>query len=386
MGSLFRRSGAVLLILMLLCGCKAAPDEDPWLVTARLDEQQTPEELYQNALREDVLVVYTVTTRAAETKEAFEAAYPGLAVELRDLRSPDLIGEVERDHRRGAASCDIVLCNDNSGDLKERLVDTGIVIPWLPEDISEHLKEGMLDEGMVTFVNEAELLLYSTTNHDRCPVDNLWALTEPAWRGRIYMPNPLRSFSTYALCGGSLEEDAAFAEAYREYAGEEPPLLEGGSAAVLFWTKLSENVVFTNSSDEVVEALNDGSADFGFAVSSKLRLRDVGYRLAPVWQLKPFAGARLSFSVMLAHGARNVNAAKLFIRFLFGEADGQGAGYRPFCTAGTWSARDDVADGNPVPLDEIALIVPSQHRLIEERASIGSLWAGILKNNLIDAQ
>ena len=119
MGRIFKKLTAVLLTILLCTGCtKEAADMDRWLETAALDAQESPQELYEKALKEDVLIVYTVSTRLAQTKESFEAAYPGLTVELRDVRSPSLIEAVEQNHEKGNRDCDVVLCNDNSGEFK----------------------------------------------------------------------------------------------------------------------------------------------------------------------------------------------------------------------------------------------------------------------------
>ena len=86
-------------------------------------------------------MVYTVSTRATKTKEAFEAAYPGLCVEIRDLRSPDLVEEVEKNYYSGLSDCDVIICNDNSGEFKSRIADNGIAVSYLPSDIAAKMKE-----------------------------------------------------------------------------------------------------------------------------------------------------------------------------------------------------------------------------------------------------
>lgn len=43
--------------------------------------------------------------------------------------------------------------------------------------------------------------------------------------------------------------------------------------------------------------------------------------------------------IMMVGGAPNVNSEKLFVRWLPGETDGQGEGYRPFLQQGAWSVR-----------------------------------------------
>lgn len=365
-------------MLCITAACGKTADEDAWLAGAALDKEETADELYEKALKEDVLVVYTVSTRATLTKEAFEKLYPGLCVEIRDLRSPNLVEEVEENYKNGLTDCDVIICNDNSGQFKERIVDTGIAYPYLPSDIAEKMKDpGSNDMGSFTY--EADMLFYNSGIFDECPIENIWELADECYEGRIYMPNPLHSFSTYAFCGGVFEYSDELTCAYTDLYGIEPDTGDEGIAEY-FWKSVSKNIVYTNSSDEVLEALGSGAADFGIMVSSKLRFMDLGYDMAPVYDLEPFCGCRTSFCAMIARNSDNINTAKLFIRFLYGETDGNIDGYRPFGTEGTWSVRTDIPDGSEVPLDEIDLFVPDQDYMIRNREYFEDFWAGILES------
>ena len=82
---------------------------------------------------------------------------------------------------------------------------------------------------------------------------------------------------------------------------------------------------------------------------------------------------------MLGSNSENTNTAKLFIRYLLGETDGKGKGYRPFQTPGTWSARSDVPDGNPVPQEEMDLITPDQRALAQRKDFMEEFWTEILR-------
>ncbi len=222
-------------------------------------------------------------------------------------------------------------------------------------------------------------MFYSGALYDTCPVDNLWALTEKRFQGRIYMPNPLRSYSTYTLCASFWDEAESLKEAYQSYTGAQSDPSDETDYPKLFWERLSQNCVFTNSSDEVAEALKNGDADLGFMVSSKLRLKSLGYEVEPVYRLEPFCGCQTSYGLMLSAHAKNIHAAKLFIRFLLGEREGDGEGLTPFLTPGTWSVREDVPDGNPVPLEELDLILPKRSEITKRRAYMDELWNRLLK-------
>lgn len=381
MAGVFKRNGiripaAVMAIALAvsLCACSdRGKQRDEWLENAALDAEETPEELYEKALKEDILVVYSVSTRVTQTKDAFEAAYPGLSVEVKDMRSPNLIETVVENYESGRTDCDVILCNDNSGDFKDKVADKGIAVPYIPASIKPKLKEGSTG-GMTSFLNEAELLFYNGSLYDSCPIENIWELTEEKYAGRIYMPNPLHSFSTYAFCGATFENADALAKAFRDYSGEELSIPGGSSAAQVFWEKVSPGIVFTNSSDEVMEAIGTGEADFGIMVSSKMRYKSLGYDMEPVNKLEPFSGCKTSFSVMIARNSKNINTAKLFIYFLMGEENGKGEGYKPFSTDGTWSVRVDVPDGSGVSMENMDLLTPDQDYLIENRSFFEEFW------------
>lgn len=379
----FRRILSIVLAIsvMALPGCGGQDTEDnEWLKNANLDAEESEYDLYTAALHEDTLIVYTVTTRATKVKESFEKEYPGLSVEVRDLRSPDLVDAVKTNFVNGGSDCDVVICNDNSGSFYNNLVATGAVVPYIQDDISSHMYPECVGET-VTFLNEAELLFYNSEIYDECPVSNIWEITEEKYRGKIYVPNPLRSFSTYALFGTMLEQSDVLEKAYVDLYGKSPELGDNKTVAELFLSKLGENAVFTNSSDEVYEALGTpgGKAELGIMVSSKLRMKEYGYSFEPVYDAEPFSGCRTSFAVMIATGSESVNSAKLFIRFLLGEEDGTGEGYKPFVTLGTWPARTDVKGENDVAIEDAKLLIPDQKILSEKSSENEKFFEKIIK-------
>ena len=372
--------------LMMLTACTSEADKtgqvmQEWLQTARLTAEETPEELYQKALLEDTLVIYTITTRITEVKKSFEEQYPGLYVEVRDVRSTEMDDMVTANAATSRYECDIVICNDNSAELTETLVDTGLIYPYIPYDIAPKLKKGHGEEQLY-YLDEAQLLYYNTAIYDTVPIQNIWELCEEQYKGKIYMPSPMRSFSTYGFCAMVLSESDALAQAYLDYAGTVLDVPKGKTASEVFLEKLTQNVQFSNSSDEVVEAIGSavGTGHFGIMISSKERLRAVGYHMAPVYQMNPFSGSYASTSIMVAGGSRNISSAKLFIRWLLGETDGTGEGYKPYQTAGTWSPRDDVPDGNDVPQSEIDLLWLDKNYMKENRDYLNSFFEGLLKS------
>ena len=71
--------------LLLFSGCASRRSDAPmleWLDNAALDAEETVVQLYEKALTEDVLTIYTITTRITDAKASFETDYPGLHVEI----------------------------------------------------------------------------------------------------------------------------------------------------------------------------------------------------------------------------------------------------------------------------------------------------------------
>lgn len=355
-----------------------------WLKTSELQDHYSAEELYQKALKEDTLVIYSVSTRAFDVKETFEKAYPGLTVDVRDLRGDDIIKTVLENYENRDYACDLIICSDCDGSLYKELLEPGIAYSYIPWDISKHLREIDEDQGMV-FLGEAMMMIYNDNLFETQPIQNIWELTGEKFKGRIIMANPLSSFSTYGFCATVIAESEMMQQSYEKYFGEKMMVPVGKQAGEIFWEMVSPNIVFTNSSDEVMEGV--GSFEnteylIGVMISSKLRYRELGYHLTPIYQLEPFAAVYTPNSVSIAGGSQNINSAKLFIRYLLGETDGKGEGVRPYATIGTWSARNDTSDGDTIPLNQLDVKYLNKEFIYENRQDLIEFWETILKENV----
>lgn len=384
-----RRMVALALALLLglaLAACgqnvEAAPaDADAWMEQASFAAQESPEELYQKALEEGgSLLVYTTTTRAMDTKNSFEKQYPGLVVEMRDMRSSYLVETILQEQAEGQVQCDVVLCSDNSAAISGTLED--VVCKYTPWDMTDKLLYTN-EVNHLHFMTEAQVFCYNGEAWDTPPFDNVWQLCEERFYGKVYVPNPLSSYSTYSLFETMLRQDEAMREAYRQLYGEELDLPADENAGEEFLRRLIKNgLVVTNSSDEVAEAVGapgQRSEAVGSIISSKLRMNSVGYTLRPQYQLAPFAGVSSRNSVMVTVGTPRASTAKLFVRWLLGEADGGGDGYAPFMQKGTWSVRSDVADGDDTPFEDIPLLDPDKTHLYQDLEPFEAFWVDALE-------
>lgn len=340
------------------CGPLAAENAAPGPqdMQAEATGQETQSELYNAALNEGTLTIYSNTTRIYDTSEAFEKAYPGLLTDVQFVRATDLVHLLAEESSAENPLCDIVVCTDSNAVLSGSFVPEGLLYKYVPGDIAEQIKpenNGVLLDFMV----EAAMLFYNDSVYEEPPLTNWWELTEPRFNGRFYMVDPLRSHTTNALMFTMIERSDEMAQAYFDLYGRTLAIPEGSSAGQEFWRMLLQNgVQFTSSSDEALEQVGmPGQKDppVAILVSSKERKTDLGYSIAPIYEIKPAAGVLVPCSVMLHSGLGNSNAAKLFIRFLLGEADGTGEGFAPYMHEGSWSVRTDVKTPSSIQPEDV---------------------------------
>jgi len=370
---------AILILISSCSGQQEIPNDDmgAWLMNAHLNAEETPEELYEKALTEDTLIVYSSSTRVMDVKDSFETHYPGLTVYIKDTRSVDLIDVLKQEFDAGKYHCDIVLCSDDNGLISQELIPKGILYKYVPYDIADKIRPEN-DTATLPLVAEIEMAFYNTEVYNAPPISNWWELTEERFYGKVVMPNPSKSFSAMGFVGMTMKNSNIMAQAYRDFYGTELALKEGETAGEAYWRMLTENgLILVNSSDEVVELVGTpGLTDppVGIMVSSKLRMSDVGFNIEPVYDMAYFSGTYTPNSIMIAGGSKNINSAKLFIRWILGEIDGQGEGFKPYLQKGAWSVRSDIQSDSDRSLDELEYFLLDPAYIYDNLEDITAYW------------
>jgi iron(III) transport system substrate-binding protein len=374
----------VLIITISFCGCEANDTNEAitvWEKEANLTAHETPEQLYAAALNEDTLVVYSTSTRMLDVAASFQKQYPGLTVRVVDIREDEMYIKLQEDFDEGTVTCDVVCSADGRGVMVNEFIPGGVVYKYTPFDIADKMI-GTGEDALLMLVSEASMLYYNDQYYDAPPVTNWWELTEEAWRGKVAMPNPARSLTTMAVFGTFIKESDAMAAAYESLYGKALVLQDGESAGEAFVRMLVENdAMVVNSSDEVADTVGaPGTASWavGIMVSSKMRLRSIGYNLHYCDPMEPFDGVATPVNIMMAGGAKNVNAAKLFIRWVLGEADGKGDGYKPYLQSGAWSMRSDVSSETPIQQEGLELIYIDREYIYDHKDEIAALWERLM--------
>lgn len=374
----------VALLCMALCfislvGCnqKTKSEMDDWEKNAQLSAKQSSEELYEAAKSEGVLNIYTVSSRLFDVAESFQEQYPELLVEVNYCRAEEMTEKVKQNQENGTYDCDLLFITNGDGSITEDLIPNKLAYMYVPYDIKDKLRTGGSDE-YVSVLLEVPLLTYNDDFYSDLPISNWWELTEEKWRGKLYITNPTKSMISYTLFSMFMESNEKMEASYEEYFGKKYEPNGDESAGEAFVRMLVENEInVVNDSDDVanvIAAPGSKSDAVGILNASKLRLRDQGYPLQVCYDLEPFAGVINPANIMIAGGAKNINSAKLFIRWILGETDGKGEGYMPFLQEGAWPSRVDVEGGASRKLEEMNVIYTDETYSAQEREAFLEFW------------
>ena len=344
---------------------------------------ETDEELYQKALEEGATVtLYSISSRCTKVADAFMAKYPGIECVPFDISTNELLEKVTREYDAGAPTADVVHIKDQDGSMYNEYVQGGKFYNFQPADIFDHIDPSYTATATPLYIELTQLFYNTEAYPDGSPITNIWQLTEPQWKGKIMMQNPLDNLSwgswITGFCVG--EEPEKLAAAYKELYGEDLVLSDGcENAGYEFLKRLHDNEpVYCASSDESAEAAGaPGQSDppVGFSASSKLRkAEENGWVLSSV-NLYPNTGIPAINTLYIVEGCEHPAAAKLLVRFMMGGIDGDTSGYKPFNTLGGWPVRDDItpAEGS-TPYSEINVAPFDANEIYMSYNTVRDFW------------
>ena len=130
---------------------------------------------------------------------------------------------------------------------------------YQPADILAHIDPSLTETQTPLYIELTQLFYNAEAYPDGSPVTNIWQVTEPQWKGKILMQDPLNNVGWGSWITGFCVGDTPdqLAAAYEELYGEELVLSEGcANAGYEFLKRLRENEpIFISASDEVAEAV-----------------------------------------------------------------------------------------------------------------------------------
>jgi iron(III) transport system substrate-binding protein len=328
--------------------------KEEWLKANQLGPYDTGEQdwaaIEEAAKKEGSVIVYANSSKIAKAAEMWAEVYPEIKIEGYDLGGDDVLSKTMGEQESGLFVGDVWFSSGGAEVVgtvlpKEyawRFVPTGLNVP-------EELTQPLLISRFGT-----TMLAYNSELNDSCPVTNLWELTQPEWKGKVVIEDPLNDSSTLSklitIAYHADEMKAAYVELY----DEEPKLDEDTPDAGWLWLKrFAQNApVPQPGGDEVDSAFaTPGMKENYLAFTSYSNYPDVqdgNLVFEPCWGVKPISGIQSQSYLAILNQAPHPNAAKLFIRFVLNE------GKDPWAKFGTYFPLTDyeVPEGMKT-LDEV---------------------------------
>jgi iron(III) transport system substrate-binding protein len=269
------------------------------------------------AKAEGPITIYASTGKIKTSAEAFTAAY-GIEAIGTKVDGATQIELALREAQAGNIVGDVIISSDAASTLAQ-LLPEGIVTSWTPPDLAGTIPEDARDPLVVW--RDPAVWTYNGEKYETCPVDNIWALTEPEWNRKIAMPDPLNKPS-FVDWFNQMEThwDDAIAAAYEAHFGQK--LDTSNESATAAWVQaLAENApLVTDSDSAAAEAIGTPGQDepfFGILATAKYRDNaDGGLHLTLCEGIEPFIGFANPSYGLIANGTASPNAAKLFLHFM----------------------------------------------------------------------
>jgi iron(III) transport system substrate-binding protein len=277
--------------------------------------------LIEAAKKEGSVTAYDSTGDILKVAEAFTAKYgiPALGVKS-DVG--DTLEKMTREAQAGNVTIDLTLY-ENGPTLVGQLIPQDTVYTWIPADQVATIPAEHQNPLMV--LSKANVWIYNPEVFPGgCPVDNMWDLTSPEWKGKVMLQDPLGKPNIVEWFNQmATGYDRDLRAAYRANTGRELQTSHP-SAAEEWVAQLARNEPILTSADDDVSAAvgSPNQAEERIGLVSIAKFRDVegkGYKMAVCESMAPYVGYQYPKFGAIATGTPRPNAAKLFMHFVLTE-------------------------------------------------------------------
>jgi iron(III) transport system substrate-binding protein len=362
---MMRKKSIVLCLLfsLLSFGCKgkenagtAAPSgvngevsaRMAWAETNGINKTETAQELYEKAKLEGEVNVYSCTGRMETVAKTFMEDYPGITVNFFDLGINEMLEKFSREYEAGIRTADILQPKEQTGSIYYEYVSTGLLHNYQPEDIFSTIVDRSYLK-VTPFVIELDWWNFNTEVYQDLPISSWWDITKPEWKGKFIFLDPAGEPDLPVLFTSMVQHPDIMAREYERVFGAPIQLAADEPNAAYAWIKrvARNGVILETSNTNIVKNVGGAAGmkdpPIGYGVSSKLRERDIqDWRLGVNPARFQTPTTAVSFMIaQVANEAPHPNAAKLFLRYLFGETNHQGKGIEPFMSAGSYPVFTD---------------------------------------------
>jgi iron(III) transport system substrate-binding protein len=285
------------------------------------------------AKEEGSVIVYANSSKIAKAVEKWQEKYPDIAIEGYDLGGDDVLTKTIGEQQSGTIVGDVWF-SSGGAEVVGNVLPNEYVWRFIPDttSVSPEYTEPLLFSRFGT-----TMLAYNKELNAECPVKNLWELTQPEWKGKVVIEDPLADASTLSKLLTYVSHADEMKQAYIDLYGSEPVLdADTPDAGWLWLKKFAQNAPIPQpGGDEVDSAFaTPGMKDNLLAFTSYSNYPDVqdgNLAFEPCWGVNPISGAQAQSYLAVMNQAPHPNAAKLFIKFITSEE-----GRDPWAKFGTY--------------------------------------------------
>jgi iron(III) transport system substrate-binding protein len=352
-----------MLLVALLVGCAqtaatpaagevagtTAPEElsakEQWLKDNQLGSYDTGVQdwaaIEAAAKEEGTLLVYANSSKVEKAAAKFMELYPEIEVQAFDLGGDDVLSKTVEEQKAGAFTGDVWF-SSGGANLVGDVMPKEYVWRFLPDSVATLIPDEYTHPLVMTRLGTSVFAYNSELNPDGCPITNIWALTDPEWKGKFFIEDPLNDASTLSKLLTIAAHADVMEQAYVDYYGSEPVLDADTPDAGWLWLKrFAQNGPTPESGGDEVDAAfaTPGMTESYMALGSYSNYPDVqdgNLVFEPCWGIEPIVGIQSQSYIGILNQAPHPNAAKLWIRFIL-SPDGQD----PWAKFGTFFTTSD---------------------------------------------
>jgi iron(III) transport system substrate-binding protein len=339
---------------------------------------------------EGKVTVYANSGGVEDLQDAWKALYPDIVLDAADTDGIDTKMQAEQESGNVVGD---VWFNSDGHILFGKFVPKQWMWWYVPSDVS--IPELTADYPFAIARHSVDVIGYNNKVYpDACPITNIWQITEPQYKGKFFLEDPIANVSQMAKLATIVQFTDQMATAYKdlyskewtedELAGTDASGLKVENAGYLWIKKLAYNSAVSLDDGDMVDAAFAGldlpeGEEPGFGWTGYSSYKDTlkgDLNMAPCFGLKPAVGVFKTSFLGIANNAPHPNASKLFIKFILSEA-----GYEPWNKIGTYPAVVGLpTQEDNLPLAEIMPQVWEMNPLFdwENVSKVRDFWAASL--------
>jgi len=313
--------------------------QQEWLKANQLGEYEGPQDwaaIEAAAIAEGEVLVYANTSKIEKAAEGFMEKYPGIKVQAFDLGGDDVLAKTLEEQKAGAFTGD-VWASSGGAELVGNVMPKGYVWRFVPDEIAAVTADQYTHPLLMARLGTTGFAYNTELNPDGCPVKNIWELTQPEWKGKFFIEDPLNDASTLSklitIAAHPDEVKAAYVALY----GSEPVLDADTPDAGWLWLKrfVQNGPIPQPGGDEVDYAYATPGMKESFmawgSYSNYPDVQDGNLAFDMCWGIQPVLGIQSQSYLGIINQAPHPNAAKLWILWQASEK-----GRKPWAKFGTY--------------------------------------------------